>query len=120
MSFNGIAQQYSRLSVIGLGNLGSPLAAITAKTGFEVIGLDLNDKFVSALNAGRAPVTEPRLQELIDESGRRLRATTHYREAVLNSDISFLIVPTPSGPESFFTNKYVVAAVESIGGSAAG
>jgi UDPglucose 6-dehydrogenase len=108
-------QQRLKLSIIGLGKLGSPLAAVMAKNGFEVIGLDLNDKLVNALNAGRAPVMEPRLQEFIDQSKGRLRATTDYRDTVLNSDISFIIVPTPSGPDGFFTNKYVVAAVESIG-----
>jgi UDPglucose 6-dehydrogenase len=115
MFSNEVVAKLPRLSVIGLGKLGSPLAAVMAKKGFEVIGLDSNDKFVNALNAGLAPVSEPRLQEFIDESKGRLRATSDYRDAVLNSDISFIIVPTPSGSDGFFTNKYVIAAVEAIG-----
>ena len=104
-----------RLSVVGLGKLGSPLAAVLAKKGFNVIGLDANRQFVAALNAGRAPVAEPLLQDFIDENKERLRATADYRDAILNSDVSFIIVPTPSGSDGFFSNRNVVAAVESIG-----
>ena len=51
--------QKPRLSVIGLGKLGAPMAAVFASKGFEVVGLDLNAAFVAAINEGRAPVSEP-------------------------------------------------------------
>ncbi len=60
-----------KISVIGLGKLGAPLAAVFASKGFDVIGVDLNPSFVDALNAGKAPVDEPRLQELIDAQSRQ-------------------------------------------------
>lgn len=104
-----------RISVIGLGKLGSPLAAVFAAKGFEVIGSDINDTFVEALNRGRAPVDEPRLQELIDGAGGRLRATTDQVEAVASSDVTFVIVPTPSDAAGFFSNGYVLRALESVG-----
>lgn len=104
-----------RISVIGLGKLGAPMAAVLSAKGFHVIGLDLNDKFVAAINKGLAPVQEPRLQEFIDRGRPRLRATHSFEEAVLNSDITFVIVPTPSDKERVFSNKYVLAAVRSIG-----
>ena len=104
-----------RISVIGLGKLGAPMAAVIASKGFDVIGLDLNDKFVAAINAGMAPVQEPRLQEFIEKGRSRLRATHSYDEAVLNSDITFVIVPTPSDKDRVFSNKYVIAAMRSIG-----
>src|SRR5688572_13768775 len=97
-----------RLAVVGLGKLGSPMAAVFAAKGFDVVGLDVSREYVDALNAGRAPVEEPRLQELIDTSRTRLRATTSYEEAVEASDISFVIVPTPSGHDHFFINDYVI------------
>ena len=53
-----------RLSVIGLGKLGSPMAACFAAKGFDVVGVDLNQEFVDAINEGRAPVFEPQLQSL--------------------------------------------------------
>jgi UDPglucose 6-dehydrogenase len=105
----------SRLSVIGLGKLGSPMAAVFAASGFEVVGVDRAPAFVDALNAGVAPVDEPGLQELLTTHRRRLRATLELEEAVLASDISFIIVPTPSGADHFFVNDYVIAAVRDIG-----
>ncbi len=104
-----------RLSVIGLGKLGSPMAAVFATKGFEVAGVDLNRHFVDALNAGRAPVDEPQLQDHIDRGRARLRATTDMAEAVLATDISFIIVPTPSNSLGLFSNRFVVNAVRAIG-----
>jgi UDPglucose 6-dehydrogenase len=103
------------ISVIGLGKLGAPRAAVFARKGFETIGLDINSRFVEAINEGRAPVEEPRLQEMIDGGRSHLRATKSFEEAVLSSDVSFIIVPTPSGADRFFSNKFVVDAVEQIG-----
>src|SRR5579859_5041662 len=104
-----------RISIIGLGKLGSPMAAVMAAKGFEVIGLDLNDKLVNAINKGEAAVEEPQLQDYIDKGRTRLRATHSYDEAVVGSDITFIIVPTPSGADRMFSNKFVIAAVQSIG-----
>jgi UDPglucose 6-dehydrogenase len=107
--------EVSRLSVIGLGKLGSPMAAVFASKGFDVIGLDLNESFVDALNSGRCPVDEPQVQDLLSASRSRFRATTSFDEAIANSDVSFVIVPTPSGPDHFFSNDLVVDAVRRIG-----
>src|SRR3954469_9692581 len=104
-----------RISVVGLGKLGSPLAAVLASKGHEVVGVDVDARLVGSLAAGRAPVQEPQLQELIDASRARLRATTDYNEAVQASDITFVIVPTPSGVDGAFRNQYVLAAVQQIG-----
>jgi UDPglucose 6-dehydrogenase len=104
-----------RVSVIGLGKLGSPLAAVLASKGHYVIGVDVNPEFVRALASGKAPVAEPQLQELIDGARDRIAATTEYEDAVLRSDISFVIVPTPSDSSGAFSNKYVLGAVKEIG-----
>lgn len=104
-----------KVSVIGLGKLGSPLAAVMASRGHEVVGLDLSQRFVDDINAGRAPVPEPQLQELIDQSRDRLRATTDWSDAVNNSEISFIIVPTPSDSKGVFVNTFVLDAVDKLG-----
>lgn len=104
-----------KLSVIGLGKLGAPLAAVMASKGFEVLGADLRQDFVDAINAGRAPVVEPRLQELIDKSKGRLNATTDVEEAVRATDASFVIVPTPTGPDGVFLLDYVLDCAKPIG-----
>lgn len=103
------------IAVIGLGKLGSPLAAVLADTGHDVVGVDLNPVAVAAINGGRAPVPEPGLQQRIESAGARLRATTDFAEAITATDISFVIVPTPTGPDGTFTNRYVLDAVRRIG-----
>jgi UDPglucose 6-dehydrogenase len=104
-----------RLAVIGLGKLGAPMAAVFAAKGFDVTGVDLNRANVDAINSGRAPVDEAQLQQFIDNSQSRLRATVDFGEAIAASDISFIIVPTPSGADHFFVNDFVVEAVSRIG-----
>jgi UDPglucose 6-dehydrogenase len=101
----------NRVSVIGLGKLGACSAASFSARGFEVVGVDLNKDFVDAINAGRAPVVEPLLQEKITASGRRLRATQDFKDALVSSDFTLLIVPTPSQPNGHFSNKYMESAL---------
>ena len=104
-----------RVSVIGLGKLGAPMAAVFAAKGHDVIGLDINPTFVSALGEGKAPVEEPRLQEMIDAGRARLSVTLDHDELIAKSDITFIIVPTPSGADGAFINDYVIAALEKLG-----
>jgi UDPglucose 6-dehydrogenase len=110
-----VTNDRSRLAVIGLGKLGSPMAACFAAKGFEVVGVDLNLDVVDAINAGRAPVLEPELQETMDRVDGRLRATPSTREAVEASDVVFLIVPTPSNEDGTFSLRFVLSACEEIG-----
>ena len=74
-----------RVSVIGLGKLGAPLAAALASKGHDVVGVDLNPDYVRLLSGGKAPVEEPQLQELIDTGRAHLRATGSFAEAVGDS-----------------------------------
>jgi UDPglucose 6-dehydrogenase len=104
-----------RVSVIGLGKLGAPMAAVFAAKGHDVIGLDVNPAFLAALGAGRAPVAEPRLQEMIDAGRLRLHVTSDNRELIAKSDVTFIIVPTPSDTHGAFTNDYVISAIEKLG-----
>lgn len=103
-----------RLSVIGLGKLGACSAACFAYKGFETIGVDINKDFVDAINNGKAPVYEPRLQELISVSKGKLRATQDYEKAIRESDITFLIVPTPSREDGHFSDKYLKDALKHL------
>jgi UDPglucose 6-dehydrogenase len=103
------------LSVIGLGKLGAPLAAVLASKGHNVIGVDVNRDFVRLLAEGKAPVDEPGLQALVDAHRVRLSATTDFDEAIAGSDATFVIVPTPSDNQGGFSNKYVLSAMNAIG-----
>jgi UDPglucose 6-dehydrogenase len=104
-----------KLSIIGLGKLGAPMSAVMAHKGHTVVGVDINADFVKAINEGRPPVNEPGLAELIAANRERLTATESYEEAILATDLTFIIVPTPSGPDGRFSMKYVLKAAEKIG-----
>lgn len=103
-----------KLSVIGLGKLGACSAACFAAKGFDVLGVDINKDSVDAINSGKAPVYEPGLQELISTAKNRLRATQDYEKAIQESDITFLIVPTPSKEDGNFSDKYLRDALKHL------
>ena len=102
-------------SVIGLGKLGASMAASIARRGFNVIGVDVNQRSVELVNQGHAPVQETDLEETIAANKTRLRATLSHREAILNSDLSFVIVPTPSDERGAFSLQYAAWAFKEIG-----
>ncbi len=91
------------ISVIGLGKLGASMAAAFASRGFNVVGVDVNARSVELVNEGKAPVQETNLGETISANKERIRATTSHEDAILNSDISFVIVPTPSDDKGSFS-----------------
>ncbi len=103
------------VAVIGLGKLGSPMAAIFASLGHNTIGVDMVPATVEKINRLEPPVFEPGLKELLLQTGGRLRATSNLAEAVQNSRISFVIVPTPSEKNGSFSMKYAEAAAREIG-----
>lgn len=105
------------VSVIGLGKLGAPMVACFAAKGHRVIGLDICSRNVELISQGRAPVTEPQLDELLQAHRDRISATSDYQEAVLNSEITFIVVPTPSNEQGEFSTEYVQAAAGKIGES---
>jgi len=88
----------SSISVFGLGYVGTVTAACLAHKGHHVIGVDLSPAKVEAMQAGRSPIVEPKVSDLISEShaAGHLHATSDSAHAVLNSEISFLCVGTPS------------------------
>ncbi len=102
-------------SVIGLGKLGACMAGCFAAKGFPTIGVDLNINFVDVINAGKAPVDETDLTEIITKGQSRLSATQDYGKAILESDATFVIVPTPSEVHGGFSLKYVKKSFEEIG-----
>jgi UDPglucose 6-dehydrogenase len=103
------------ISVIGLGKLGASMAAAFASRGLNVVGVDVNQQSIDAVNEGRAPVQETQLDETISANSERIRATLSHEDAVLNSDISFVIVPTPSDERGSFSLQYAEWAFRELG-----
>ena len=86
------------------------MVAAVAKSGFKVIGVDVNQRSVNLVNAGHAPVQETDLEETITSNKERIHATLSPQEAIINSDLSFVIVPTPSDARGAFSLQYTVWA----------
>ncbi|HXX40606.1 MAG TPA: UDP-glucose/GDP-mannose dehydrogenase family protein [bacterium] len=101
-----------RLSVIGTGYVGLVTAACLADLGHHVIGVDRDEDRIRALAAGRSPIFEPGIEELLARGAesRRLRFTTDTAEAVRESEVVFITVGTPS-LESGDADVTAVAAV---------
>ena len=91
------------------------MAAAMASRGFNVIGVDVVKKSVEALSQGLPPVQETGLRKLIKENQSRLTATMRSDVAISKSDVSFVIVPTPSDSRGAFEIQYVGHAFRGIG-----
>jgi GDP-mannose 6-dehydrogenase len=111
-----------RISVFGLGYVGSVSAACLAAQGHEVVGVDVNPTKVELLSRGQAPVVEERIGELTAEvvSSGALRATTEVTEAVHATEISLICVGTPSASNGSLSTTYLERVAEEIGGVLAG
>src|SRR5437660_7316895 len=106
-----------RISVMGLGYVGTVSAGCLAKAGHEVTGVDTAQIKVDLINAGRTPVIEKDIGEMIEEQVEvgRLRATTDVAGAIGNSDLLLVCVGTPSVPNGGIDLKYVRRVCEQIG-----
>jgi UDPglucose 6-dehydrogenase len=91
------------------------MAAVLAAAGFKVIGIDRDPDTVAAVGAGTPPVDEPGLAELMSEVSGSLTATSSWEVAMTGSDVSFVVVPTPSDESGLFSIRHVLDAVTSIG-----
>ena len=91
------------------------MSAVMAHKGNTVVGVDINPAYVKAIQEGRPPVNEPHLAEMIQANHERLTATGDYKAAILATDVTFIIVPTPSDSDGKFSMEYVLQAVEKIG-----
>jgi GDP-mannose 6-dehydrogenase len=106
-----------KVAVFGLGYVGSVTAAALARDGHEVVGVDVSRPKIDALLAGRAPVLEPGLEELISSAiaDGRLRATDDPADALSEADLSLICVGTPSRPDGSLELAYVKQVASQIG-----
>lgn len=87
-----------RISIFGLGYVGTVSLACLARDGHEMIGVDIDHGKLELLRAGQAPVVETGIQELMHAvmHGGSVRVSDCVREAILASDVSFICVGTPA------------------------
>ena len=104
-----------KVAVIGTGYVGLTTGVCLAYAGHDVHCLDVDQAKVEALRAGRIPIFEPYLEELMEEAGERLHFTTSYEEAIPAAEVVFIAVGTPSQADGQPDLKYLRSASESLG-----
>lgn len=111
-----------RVSVFGLGYVGSISAACLARAGHDVWGVDVNPEKVAMINAGATPVAEPGLGTLIAEMrvAGRIRATSSSLQAVTATELALICVGTPGQPNGLPDFGPLTRVAEDIGHALAG
>ena len=105
------------ISVIGTGYLGAVHAVCMAHLGHTVLAYDVDEEKIAALSAGRTPLYEPGLEELLEDSLATGRLTfTSDLSAIADADVHFICVGTPQSPgENRADLTYVYAAADALG-----
>lgn len=106
-----------KLSVIGTGYVGLVSGTCFAETGNTVTCVDIDKEKVEKLRNGEITIYEPGLETIFNRNLKegRLIFTTELAEAVANSDVIFLALPTPPGEDGSADLQYVLGVAESIG-----
>ena len=106
-----------KISIFGLGYVGSVSAACLAKDGHQVIGVDPIPVKTEMINHGKSPIIEKDIGEITEKAFKegRLRATGDAGAAIADSEISFICVGTPSQLNGDLDLKYVRRVCENIG-----
>lgn len=108
-----------KISVIGCGYVGLVTGLGFAELGNSVIFVDSDEVKVDLVNASKPPIYEPGLEELMIKNKSFFYATKDYREAICNSDITFICVGTPSKEDDSIDLSYFKASAKEIGDSIA-
>jgi GDP-mannose 6-dehydrogenase len=108
---------FLRVSIFGLGYVGTVSAACLANEGHQVIGVDPFPTKVELINEGRSPIIEEAIGELIEATVKsgKLRATSDHSDAILNTELSFVCVGTPSQSNGNLDFSYIRRVCEQVG-----
>ena len=105
------------ISIFGLGYVGCVSLGCLAQNGFNVVGVDVNEHKVGLINSGKPTIVEKDIDKIIEEQYKngRISATTDYRKAVRETDISIICVGTPSTKEGHLNLSYIYSVAKEIG-----
>ncbi len=106
-----------KIGVVGTGYVGLVTGTCFAETGNEVLCVDIDEQKVEKMRNGIVPIYEPGLEILFERNIKegRLKFTTDLYEAVRNSEVIFLCLPTPQGEDGSADLKYVLGVADDIG-----
>jgi GDP-mannose 6-dehydrogenase len=106
-----------KVLVLGLGYVGSTMAACLAKSGHSVVGIDISPDKLAIVAAGRSPVREPGVEELLAAAlGQRLLSTAaRIGDHALDADLAVVCVGTPSRPDGLLDMSHVRAVAAELG-----
>src|SRR5437868_6050564 len=106
-----------KIAVVGTGYVGLVLGACLSENGNTVICVDKDAAKIATLEAGRMPIYEPGLEEMVRRNRRedRLSFTTALTESVAASEIVFIAVGTPQGEDGSADLQHVLAVARDIG-----
>ncbi|MXR53007.1 nucleotide sugar dehydrogenase [Halovenus sp. WSH3] len=104
-----------QVSIVGSGYVGTTVAACLADMGHDVYNIDIDETVVEQINDGDSPIHEPGLDALVSAyGGSTLQATTSY-DAIRETDLTMLALPTPNEPDGSIDLSAMKAGMESIG-----
>ena len=106
-----------KITIFGSGYVGLVTGACFAEVGNDVLCVDIDQQKIDSLNAGRIPIHEPGLDEIVAENIRegRLRFTSNLREGVEFGLYQFIAVGTPPDEDGSADLRHVLSVAESIG-----
>lgn len=103
-----------KIAVIGIGRLGLCLALNLERAGFNVLGVDVNQKMVDAINQRNLKTTEPFVEEYLRDF-KNFSATTNLSQLIIDGiRLAFVVVPTPSLPDGGFDHGYIDDVASSL------
>ena len=101
-------------SVIGLGKLGFPFALFLASRKIKVLCYDNNPKIINDIKKNKSPYIEPYTQKYLQKYKNNISIISDLSEIINKSDISHLVLPTPSLRNNSFSNKYIIDCLNKL------
>lgn len=103
-----------KISFVGLGKLGLPLATSFAANGVEVLAIDKNEELIQKLNNDEVPWVESQMPEMLKQARPNITYVNSYSD-IASTDVTVILVNTPSiKKDGSFSNLYVEQTIESI------
>ena len=112
-----VIQQKPSICVVGLGYVGAVSTACLSSLGHRVIGVDIDPAKVACIGEGRSPIHERDLEEMLQAgvADGLVTASTDLEQAVVDTDVTFVSVGTPTSADGGCDHSYIEAAARAIG-----